>query len=203
MQVTNDILKLAQYQIAQLHKAGLLNGVDRDDPDVLQEALLAGWKASQTYDAEKGKLSTWLLPRIRGAILDYVKKAANKGMGGKDAVVRVDSLDAVSSASGADTVDDSEDDSGEYGLTYEDTGYAVPAFFAEPGAYLDTEQLHRALARLGHYERSLLASYYGIGKPQRGLRALARQYRLSTATIARRIRETEETLRQMLKSRDT
>lgn len=46
-----------------------------DDGDAEQEAWIALWKATQTHDPAKGTLWTWAYPRVRGAVLDWLRKS--------------------------------------------------------------------------------------------------------------------------------
>jgi RNA polymerase primary sigma factor len=73
-------LRLVLAEAGKLGRRGV-----RFSDDMIQEGNLAVGRALQTWDPAKGRLSTWLVPKIRGAMMDYSLKERTRGTGGKDA----------------------------------------------------------------------------------------------------------------------
>ncbi len=93
----DDLTGLLRFVLYRLGKAGALEGYTLDDPDLMQEGYLAAIKALKTHDGATTKASTFLVPSMRGAILDYVKKERNAGMASKRKALNVISLNDDSS----------------------------------------------------------------------------------------------------------
>lgn len=67
-----DACKLVLYAFRQELMQGRIPGVVRlDDMDMIQEANVAAGRALALWDPAKGKLSTWLWPHIRFALLRH------------------------------------------------------------------------------------------------------------------------------------
>lgn len=59
----------------------LARRVTRDDglaADVVQEAFLAAWRNAATYDAERGKVATWLLTLVHRRAVDTVRRSSSR-----------------------------------------------------------------------------------------------------------------------------
>lgn len=166
--IGNDIISLSRYVMAGLHKSGHLKGYDFDDSDLAAVGNLAGVQAFNRWDESKGTLSTWLVPRIRGAILDYVNKEASHGMGGKTANVCVVSFeeDTDSSGNSADFVQgDGTDDYTSLvdTFTYKDTIFeTVPEDLEEPEVRQNKVDLRKIVISLGNPCSALLTRYFGL-----------------------------------------
>ncbi|RYY92832.1 MAG: sigma-70 family RNA polymerase sigma factor, partial [Chitinophagaceae bacterium] len=70
------------------HYAGALQGIVRQivsdeelSQDVLQEVFVSVWRKIDSYDAEKGRLFTWMLNIARNAAIDKVRsKSYQQGL---------------------------------------------------------------------------------------------------------------------------
>ena len=49
-----------QYHLNVFRNAYLITGTRQEAEDVLQEVFVSVWKARQTFDPDKGKITTWL-----------------------------------------------------------------------------------------------------------------------------------------------
>lgn len=168
MQSIGDrIVGLSRYVVAALKKSGHLKGYDFDDQDLVAVGSLAGVQAFKRWDEAKGKLSTWLVPRIRGAILDYINKEASHGMGGKTANVCVISFDDESDigAAGDSTQGDSNEDSSSIvdTFTYKDGIFGVvPEDLEEPEQVQNKADLRKIVRDLGNPCSALLTRHFGL-----------------------------------------
>jgi RNA polymerase sigma factor (sigma-70 family) len=163
---TEDLTGLVHFVIAGLQKAGQLKGYDFDDADIQQEGYLAALEALPRVDAAQGKASTLLVPRIRGAILDYVATERNQGMASKRKALNVVSLneDSADHCTVCDYVYDDEDAASLVdAFTYEDTltGQVPDAFKDAQGKVL-IDQLAYYVDRMDEPVRTTLLMHYGL-----------------------------------------
>ncbi len=62
--------------------------------DVVQEAFLSAWRRSQSYDAARGSLRTWLLGIVHHRAVDALRRTGNDGRRRVDMPVEEMELDA-------------------------------------------------------------------------------------------------------------
>lgn len=161
---------LVRYVIANLKKGGQLKGYDFDDEDLISVGLLAAVKTFKRWNPEQGALSTFLVPRIRGAILDYVNTEVSHGMGGKTARVCVLSLDSPETtnpeSSGETNSSDATDV--EVGTFVDSATYGNSIFGATPSGYrcpeqeLSSDDLRDVVGELEPECYHLVTRHYGL-----------------------------------------
>ena len=68
---TEEVETIVRNTVARLAKS--MPAARTQFDDLYQEGLLAAAKALSQYDPSKGKLTTYLFPRVRGAAIDYLR----------------------------------------------------------------------------------------------------------------------------------
>ncbi len=164
------------------------NDIPRDErEDCVQVGVLAALEAAPLWRQE-AKLSTFLYPRVRGAIRDYRAETANRGMASKHIRVPVVSLH--------DEVPHTLDFDGDP-LRYEDVlSYANPPLgYDDPlienmrmEAPSTDELVADALTAVTKKERDAITGAFGVGRKRTTQQAMASRARVSQAAVARSIK---------------
>jgi RNA polymerase sigma factor (sigma-70 family) len=76
-------LPLVPFCAAGLCRRGYLPATDVQDDDMLQEGRAAIGEALKRWDPVLGRMSSYLVPRIRGAMLDWTAEAYKGGIASK------------------------------------------------------------------------------------------------------------------------
>lgn len=71
-----DSLRLVLYVYHQLKKIGYFAYIPAGELDLVQVGNLAALEAISRWNPDKGMFSTFLVPRIRGAMIDYASEQA-------------------------------------------------------------------------------------------------------------------------------
>lgn len=90
-----DACKLVLYAYRAQRAQGMLPYTRLDDMDMIQEANLAAGRALESWDPCKGKLSTWLWPHIRFALLRHAleeREHTGKGRASMDEWIGAEEL---------------------------------------------------------------------------------------------------------------
>jgi RNA polymerase sigma factor (sigma-70 family) len=159
-----DTAKLVLYVFHLMRRAGSLPGVAPDDMDVIQEGNMAAGRALKRWDPSKGALSTFLVPSIRGAMLNYREKEIE--------FERL--LQEAPEVSDFDEVDEESDD----GLEFNQTVFLSPersAFYA---------QVIERVRKLPSPSRDMLESYFFLDQ---AVADIADRHNTSEASVYREI----------------
>ena len=95
--------ELFHGQFAAMTRLAAMLGAD-DPEDVAQEAFVKAWRHASTYDARRGRVSTWLLTITRNASVDAVRYRHEDPM---DPSLLVAMLSPGRTAGSDETTDDS------------------------------------------------------------------------------------------------
>ncbi len=159
--------------------------------DCIQEGITAALSVLPKWNPASCQLATHLYPWVRGTIMAYRAKQRNGGMGGKDAPVRLVSLQ--DEVPGVHDFDDEP-------MTYEDVlsydtpprGYGDPLselVREEDDPQVPAELLERLMEALSPADRALIKSYFGIDGPETTQQELAFDQDVSRQAINRRIKQ--------------
>lgn len=153
-----------------------------DDMDMIQEGNLAAGLALERWDPEKGALSTWLYPHVRGAFLNYAGKEtkAEQTAISLDAPVTPESrAEVIEHMQGADLEEPPK--LGEL-LTYDAHVFEDPEIVTEYG------QVRKHLVQThGANGWGDLAADFLIGETN--VRELATKYGVTVPTVYNRMRK--------------
>lgn len=189
---TEDLTGLVRYVVASLHKAGHLSGYEFEDSDIMQEGYLAALQAIASHKPDKGALSTHIVPRVRGAILDYVAKERNAGMASKRIQLNVVSLNT-------EVMDNQIEDyvvaEYEFGstllctLSYDDSIFEHhPPCFRNPETRVYHEQIAKRIGILAEPFRSTVVRFFGLeGKSALRASEIAEEDGTSVTTVINRL----------------
>jgi RNA polymerase sigma factor (sigma-70 family) len=149
--------------------------------DLLQEGNMAAGLGLDTWDPELGALSTWIVPKVRGAMMDYSMKDRMRGTGGKDGPTPImSSLDAsagvIDDYAASDLPGEAEQDSATRHDSTELPAYESPetaTYRAQVRQYVDrlpvgrvrgAVQLYFGLDGQGEFSAGEIATLYGISR---------------------------------------
>lgn len=184
-------LLLVAHVFKRMQANDRLLTVEAFDMDALQEANLAAMEALPKWNPVLGTLATWLVPHIKGALLDYANTHTNGGIGSKhNKLIQVAIDEVVASEELLGAPDDnpfaetSEPITLEESLTYEAD--------VLPDAQKETlmEQIRYHAYRLD--DGNLLVSHFLHDEP---IKDMAKRTRISQATLRRRIEQAVNDLR--------
>jgi RNA polymerase sigma factor (sigma-70 family) len=185
--------KLVLYIHARMKRSGKLPTVGYDDLDAIQEANIAVGEALLKWDPERGTLATWLVPHIRGALLNYANTHLNAGIGSKHVnVVRVGLDEQVDS----EEISSAQDEPGQeqsIGITREESltyGDAVPQLEC-----LQRAQVERAIESMPYRNRVIASLHYLGGL---SVTEIAERHGVSGETVRRSLHESNVWLRNKL-----
>lgn len=207
MNVTPEyLIRITDQVIAKLHRKGLLKGYDYADEDIRQEGYLAAIEASARWNEDQGKLSTFLAPRVRGAVIDYVNRERNHGMASKHGTVDVSSIeDAAISPTSSDELALSEDEV--YGNRMDDLAYddsifsSIPDIFQDVELITDRSIINAIVEGLRPSVRVPVQMYFGLGKwygkPQ-PLSKIAKRYNRSVSGQHKKVYEAIAYIRDLV-----
>lgn len=191
-----ELWKQAQFVVLFVYnrmvRAGRLPTA-KQDIDAIQEANLAAGEALRRWDPSRGTLATWLVPTIRGVLLNYANTHRNGGIGSKHTSPILEGLDEI--VASEEILGPLEDNPGVEGVEHitreESLVYPEGEVFPSPEPETDRAHLYeRVLAMPEQYREPMLAHYWD-GLP---IGAIAAQMGVSTETIRRHLRSGEEWL---------
>jgi RNA polymerase sigma factor (sigma-70 family) len=165
---------------------------DRDD--MRQEGMTAMLTAVKTWNPEDGAFSTYVVMRMRFAMLNWLRANQSVVKVKKHGLLTLNdtSLDTAGSESDEDEVGAPLDR-----LTYDEDG---PSEYRDPGLALQAESAPEAVAtlleRLQPDDQEVLRNLYGIGRPRVSSRQLASQAGKSLGVVLRARERHIETLAQ-------
>lgn len=184
-------LLLVMFIFQKMMNKDKLQTVEAFDMDAIQEANLAALSALPKWDPVQGTLATWLIPHIRGALLDYANTHTNGGIGSKHnklIQVAIDEVVASEELIGAPEdnpfAETSEPITLEESLTYDSEVFPN----AEKAYLVDQVKRHAWKVRWGSY----LHYVYEDGAT---IDELAATFSVSRETMRSRVREAEEQLK--------
>lgn len=187
-------LLLVAHVFRRMQANDRLLTVEAFDMDAIQEANLAALSALPNWDPVRGTLATWLVPHIKGALLDYANTHTNGGIGSKhNKLIQVAIDEVVASEELLGAPDDnpfaetSEPITLEESLTYESD--------VLPNAERET-----LLAQIREYawivkNGNLLMDHYLADMP---IKDLAYRHNLSQDTVRRRMEQAIKDLRNVV-----
>lgn len=79
----SQTLLLVAHVFKRMQANDRLLTVESFDMDAIQEANVAALQALPDWEPVRGTLATWLVPHIKGALLDYANTHTNGGIGSK------------------------------------------------------------------------------------------------------------------------
>lgn len=173
--------RLVGHVMRKLRQSSYFDRTGCDEEDAQQEAYVAALVALPQWDESKGKLSTFLVPRIMGAVKDYCTRKQSKYLG----------LDEPN----CETDDCAENDDNVSGrlsdqITYDDSIFgATPEQYVSPERLSDRSMIADIVNQLRPNDRKLVSLYFGLfGEKDHTLTELAKRYRKSVSTIASRLK---------------
>jgi RNA polymerase sigma factor (sigma-70 family) len=184
-------LLLVAHVFRRMQARDRLVTVDAFDMDALQEANMAALEALPKWQPVRGTLATWLVPHIKGALLDYANTHTSGGIGSKHnkliqvAIDEVIAQEEVAEAQDTPGIEEATPITLEESLTYEDT------------VDVERQKLYdqiREAAWLVRHGRLLTDHYLG----GIDIKTLAERYGTSQDTIRRRIDQAIKDLRQAI-----
>lgn len=194
LQLQNQALLLVMFIFQKMMDKSKLETVEAFDMDAIQEANLAALTALPNWDPIRGTLATWLIPHIRGALLDYANTHTNGGIGSKHnklIQVAIDEVVASEELIGAPEdnpfAETSEPITLEESLVYESEVFPN----AEKAYLVEQIRRHAWKVRWGSY----LHYAYEDGST---IDEIAASVGVSRETIRSRLRTAEEQLKQHL-----
>lgn len=136
--------------------------------DLIQEGSIAAGQAVKSWDPDKGALSTWVVARARGAMLDYARspKARSGGVVGTQEELRAATIPA-----GRNAEIESEEESE------------------------DAEIVRAAMRSLSPRSRQLVRDYWYTGLT---LKEIAERDGVSTTTIHKLLKRAQDNMREFL-----
>jgi len=196
-------LPLVPFVAKGLRRSGYLTPGMRDEEDMLQEGSIAIGEALKRWDPAQGRMSTFLVPRIRGALLDWTSEAHKGGIASKHTACTVVDLEE---AAGSEDFEHQD----QPGLHAQAAGFSRLDLLAYEGVYggqgeLDeasanpnaraselaaiVDDLNRLLCKLPADVAGMIRQHYGIGVPERTVDQIADSTGLSRRTVYRRIKD--------------
>jgi RNA polymerase sigma factor (sigma-70 family) len=176
--------KLVLFVHAKMKRQGKLPTVAYDDNDAIQEANLAVGEALLRWDPARGTLATWLVPHIRGTLLNYANTHLNAGIGSKHvSVIRVGLDEQVDS----EEVSSAQDEPGmeqSVGITREESLTYSEEVIPSQVESLSASQVERAIDSMTYPHNNISHEHYIMG--------------LSVAEIAENRGVTPQTIRRYL-----
>ncbi len=192
-QLQGQALLLVAHVFKRMQINDRLSTVEAFDMDAIQEANLAALTALPQWEPVRGTLATWLVPHIKGSLLDYANTHTNGGIGSKhNKLVQVASDEVIaqeelSEAQDMPGVEDSVPITLGESLTYD--GDVLPN--AERETFFAQIREHAWLVRNGN----LLTDHYIADL---SIKDLAVRYNTSQDTIRRRLAQAQKDLRNAI-----
>jgi RNA polymerase sigma factor (sigma-70 family) len=169
---------------------GLAYGLQPSDIDDLrQEGQLAALEALAGWDEAKGTLSTYLIPRVSGAMMSWLAKEGKRGLTGVGKFTLESFVNIDGDYHGREDAN-YESDMGPRGpcehMATEEVIDYLPSEDTQEEALIN--QVLEIVDRMPTQHRALLAEYYGLnGHKPLTLRELAAKRRVTLAVMRRRV----------------
>lgn len=192
-ELSGQALLLVAHVFRRMQSRDRMATVEAFDMDAIQEANMAALEALPKWDPLRGTLATWLVPHIKGSLLDYANTHTNGGIGSKHskliqvAIDEVIASEELSEAQDSPGMEDSQPIALEESLTYD--ADVLPN--AEHEALIAQIKEHAWLIKNG----SLLTDHY---LSEVSIKGLALIYNTSQDTIRRRLEQALKDLRNVL-----
>jgi RNA polymerase sigma factor (sigma-70 family) len=193
IKLQEQALLLVMFIFQRMQTKSRLESVEPLDMDAIQEANLAALQALPNWDPVRGTLATWLIPHIRGALLDYANTHTNGGIGSKhNKLIQVAIDEVVASEEIIGAAEDNPFAETSEPITLEESlVYESEVFPNAEKDYLN-EQVRRHAWQVtwGNYLYDMLDGF--------NIKQMADARRVSQETIRLRLRQAEEELRDLL-----
>lgn len=181
--LNEQALLIVVHVFQRMQARDRLATVDAFDMDALQEASVEAMAAVPKWDPLRGTLATWIIPHVKGALLNYANTHTNGGIGSKHnklvqvAIDEVIASEELSEAQDSPGMESSVPITLEESLAYEED-LVIPS--AEHDALLQQVNEHAWMVRDG----AMLMAHY---LQEMSIKDLARVYEVSQDTIRRRL----------------
>lgn len=189
-------LLIVLYVFQRMQARDRLATVEAFDMDAIQEANMAALEALPKWEPVRGTLATWLIPHIKGALLDYANTHTNGGIGSKHnkliqvAIDEVIASEELSEAQDSPGMETSEQITLEESLTYDSE------VFPNADKEILKDQIKRRAWQIPH--GIYLYNVYFDGAT---IEEMARAEHVSAETIRKRLRSAEERLKLEVSSK--
>lgn len=188
---TNAIIKLVDFAVGRLARRYGLQ--EADIQDLRQAGYIAGLSAYTRYKPSSGALSTWILRRVNGELIDQLKGLRNGGLTGHGSHEAL-----ISPSDTAYGLDDAEvsDVPGTAAPDVVSLLDSIPderSISPELGASMG-EILGLAQDKLNPTDYAILLAYHGVGQKPKTIRELASTYGISATRIHYRLTRAHECL---------
>lgn len=158
---------LVKLTIRRMIQKGELLSARWSDVDLRQEGVLAAGAAVRSWNTLESAFSSWVSIKVRGALLDYVRREARGGLGGEGDVPFLVSAHEEPRKPGAEEEE-------EEGDTYLDL-LTYPEDEVLPRPDIEAERINalRLLKRLGPSDRDVVQRLFGIQQDPQSLAEIA------------------------------
>ncbi len=179
--------KIVLFTLAKMKRSGRLPTVGYDDLDAIQEANLVVGEMLPKWDPDRGTLATYLVPSIRGTLLNYANTHLNGGIGSKHvSVIRVGMDEQVDS----EEISAAQDEPGveqTVGITRE-----------ESLTYDDDTPMDRLMEKRELLNMLMFYSEASVEHYVEGFSAeeIASRHSVSAETVRRTLRDTETSIKR-------
>lgn len=189
-----ELRRIVDYAVRRYTKRAFISPSEAED--MRQDGYIAACKAVQSFDPTKGKLSTWVMKRVNGELIDSLAKLRSSGITGADKPERI-SFDA---ALGTDDGEESDI-----------PGASAPESLALADILLDPSQdsassgtsyktANDVLECMDSTDRTLIREYYGLDGTPHTYEQLGAQYGLAPKSVRYRLLRALERSRGCLKA---
>lgn len=195
LRLQEQALLLVMFIFQKMMKKDKLQTVEAFDMDAIQEANLAALQALPNWDPMRGTLATWLIPHIRGALLDYANTHTNGGIGSKhNKLVQVAIDEVVASEEIIGAPEDNPFAETSEPITLEESLVYESDVFPNAEKEVLSEQVRRHAWRVtwGNYLYDIQSGF--------NIKEIADARKVSQETARLRVRQAEQELKELLDS---
>lgn len=190
-QLWAEASKIVLYVLGRMKRNGRIPSVGYDDLDAIQEANITVASALPQWDPIRGTLATWLVPHIRGSLLNYANTHNNAGIGSKHVSVTRVGLDEQVDSEEDSSAQDEPGQEQTIGITREENlTYSTDVIPSPFDAYAK-EQLEQAVGRLPMPDYDYAAAHWIDGY---SVSEIAAADMVSGETVRRALRRAERSL---------
>lgn len=183
------IIKLVDFAVGRMARRYGLQ--EADIQDLRQDGYIAGLRAYTRYKPSSGALSTWILRRVNGELIDQLKGLRNGGLtghGSKD-LIGIDSAVSTDDGEASDIPGTAAPDVVSLLDSIPDERSISPELGASMGEILGLAQ-----DQLNPTDYAILLAYHGVGQTPQTIRQLATAYGISATRIHYRLTRAHECL---------